>query len=128
MTTTIRPFLWYDADALDAAKLYTSIFDGKILEVVKKPEGVPGPSDVIIVRFSILGQEVVAMNGGPGHPHTDAFSMAVEIETQVELDRIWSKLGEHGGKAIACGWIRDRFGVSWQVCPALLPKLMADAN
>lgn len=124
----IRPFLWYDADALEAAKLYTSIFDGKILEVVKKPGAVPGPSDVILVRFSILGQEVVAMNGGPGHPHTDAFSMAVEVETQADVDRLWSKLTENGGKEIACGWLRDRFGLSWQITPSILLKGMADTN
>jgi predicted 3-demethylubiquinone-9 3-methyltransferase (glyoxalase superfamily) len=125
----IRPFLWFDAQAEDAAKLYTSIFEGsEIKTITRKPAGVPGPTDVLVVTFTVAGQEVVAMNGGPGHPQTDAFSLAAEVETQAEVDRIWMRLLEGGGKEIACGWLRDRFGVHWQVTPTILLKLMADPN
>ena len=125
----VRPFLWFDSQAYDAAKLYTSIFPhSEIRSVTKKPAGVPRPSDVLVVTFTIGPQEVVAMNGGPGHPQTDAFSMAVEVDTQAEVDRIWSKLLEGGGKEIQCGWLYDRFRVHWQVMPSVLLKLMADPN
>ena len=96
--------------------------------ITRKPAGVPGPTDVLVVTFTVAGQEVVAMNGGPGHPQTDAFSLAAEVETQAEVDRIWMRLLEGGGKEIACGWLRDRFGVHWQVTPTILLKLMADPN
>jgi predicted 3-demethylubiquinone-9 3-methyltransferase (glyoxalase superfamily) len=125
----VRPFLWFDSQAHDAAKLYTSIFPhSEIRSVMKRPAGVPGPSDVLVVTFAIGPQEVVAMNGGPGHPQTDAFSMAVEVDTQADVDRIWSKLLDGGGKEIQCGWLYDRFGVHWQVMPSVLLKLMADPN
>jgi predicted 3-demethylubiquinone-9 3-methyltransferase (glyoxalase superfamily) len=126
---TIRPFLWFDSQAEEAAKLYTSIFErSAITKVVRKPEGVPGPSSVLVVTFVIEGQEIVALNGGPAHPQTEAFSLAVEVETQAEVDRIWSRLLEGGGRESVCGWLKDRFGVSWQVVPALLPRLMADPD
>jgi predicted 3-demethylubiquinone-9 3-methyltransferase (glyoxalase superfamily) len=125
----IRPFLWFDAQAEDAAKLYTSIFEGsEIRSITRKPAGVPGPTDVLVVTFTVAGQEVVALNGGPGHPQTDAFSLSADVETQAEVDRIWMGLLEGGGKEIQCGWLRDRFGVHWQVVPTILPKLLADPN
>ena len=104
---TIKPFLWFDSEAEDAAKLYTSIFPGsEITSVVARPEGVLDPSRVIIVTFTIAGavdrrdeRRVWA------HPHTDAFSLAVEVDTQAELDRVWDRLLEGGGKPIACGWL-----------------------
>jgi predicted 3-demethylubiquinone-9 3-methyltransferase (glyoxalase superfamily) len=126
---TVRPFLWFDSKAEEAAKLYTSTFPrSEIKSVVRKPDNMPGPSSVIIVTFTVAGQEIVAMNGGPGHPHTDAFSLAVEVDTQDEVDRIWSALLEGGGREVMCGWLTDRFGLSWQVVPAVLPRLMADPN
>ncbi len=125
----IRPFIWFDSQAEEAAKLYTSIFErSAIKSVVRKPEGVPGPSSVLVVTFVIEGQEIVALNGGPAHPQTEAFSLAVEVETQAEVDRIWSRLLEGGGKESVCGWLKDRFGVSWQVVPSLMPRLMADPD
>jgi predicted 3-demethylubiquinone-9 3-methyltransferase (glyoxalase superfamily) len=126
---TIRPFLWFDSQAEEAAGFYTSIFErSAIKSVVRKPAGMPGPSPVILITFVIEGQEIVLMNGGPGHPQTEAFSLTVDVETQAEVNRIWSRLLEGGGKEIQCGWLRDRFGVSWQVVPALLPRMLADAN
>jgi predicted 3-demethylubiquinone-9 3-methyltransferase (glyoxalase superfamily) len=126
---TITPFLWFDKEAEEAAKLYTSLFPhSSITKVMKKPAGVPGPSDVLVVDFVVAGQKITAMNGGPGHPHTDAFSLAVEVETQAEVDRIWGRLVESGGHEVQCGWLTDRFGVSWQVVPSLLLRLMADPN
>ncbi len=126
---SIRPFLWFDSQAEEAAKFYTSIFArSEIKSVTGKPEGVPGPSPVLVVRFVVEGLEIVAMNGGPGHPPTDAFSLAVEVETQEEVDRVWPRLLEGGGKEIVCGWLKDRFGVSWQVYPSALLRYMGDPN
>jgi predicted 3-demethylubiquinone-9 3-methyltransferase (glyoxalase superfamily) len=129
MPTTVTPFLWFDDKAEEAARLYTAIFpSSEITKVVKKAPNVPGPSDVLLEELVIAGQRVMVLNGGPGHPQTDAFSLSVEVDTQAEVDRVWGKLLEGGGKEIQCGWLRDRFGVHWQVVPSLLPRLLADSN
>jgi predicted 3-demethylubiquinone-9 3-methyltransferase (glyoxalase superfamily) len=126
---TVTPFLWFDNEAEEAARLYTSIFPkSQITKIVKKPDNVPGPSAVLVVSFVVAGQHITAMNGGPGHPHTDAFSLSVEVDTQAEVDRVWAELVKGGGAEIQCGWLRDRFGVHWQVFPSLLPRLLGDAD
>lgn len=109
----ITTFLWMNDKAEEAAKFYTSIFkDSKITGITAKTKSVPGPSDVLVVRFQLQGQEFVAMNGGPGHPLTDAISLVVNCETQAEVDYYWEKLLAGGGSPVACGWLKDKYGLS----------------
>ena len=122
----ITPFLWFDKDAEEAAKFYTSIFKkSKIKKVTRAPGDNPsGPKGaVLVVDFQINGQNLTAMNGGPGHPQTDAFSLSVLCDTQKEVDDYWKKLTE-GGKEVACGWLKDKFGLSWQVVPKEMMKML----
>jgi predicted 3-demethylubiquinone-9 3-methyltransferase (glyoxalase superfamily) len=88
----------------------------------------PGPKgSVLVVRFSLKGMEFLALNGGPGHPHTDAVSFMINCETQAELDHYWEKLGA-GGQEVACGWLKDKYGLSWQVTPTILMKYLQDKD
>jgi predicted 3-demethylubiquinone-9 3-methyltransferase (glyoxalase superfamily) len=125
----ITPFLWFDSEAEEAAKLYTSLFpNSRILEVSRFNAAGPGhEGSVMTVRFEVNGQEIVGMNGGPGHPFTDAFSLSVNCKTQDEVDRYWDTLTD-GGKEVACGWLVDRYGLSWQIVPEVLPKLLMDPD
>jgi predicted 3-demethylubiquinone-9 3-methyltransferase (glyoxalase superfamily) len=125
----ITPFLWFDTEAHEAAQLYTSLFpDSRIIDVTYWGPGSPGPEGTpMIVTFEIRGTRVTAMNGGPGHPFTDAFSFSVSCETQEEVDRYWSVLTE-GGREVACGWLVDRYGLSWQIVPEALPRLLEDPD
>jgi predicted 3-demethylubiquinone-9 3-methyltransferase (glyoxalase superfamily) len=121
----ITPFLWFDSGAEDAANLYVSIFSGKIVEQRRWGEGGPAPAGTLLsVTFEIDGREFIAFDGGPGHPFTDAFSISVTVDTQEELDDAWDRLLEDGGKPIACGWLVDRWGLSWQIVPKELEELM----
>jgi predicted 3-demethylubiquinone-9 3-methyltransferase (glyoxalase superfamily) len=125
----ITPFLWFDDDAEEAAKFYVSIFkDSKITDVVQKTASVPGPSKVLVVRFELQGQEFIAMNGGPGHPFTDAISLSVDCDDQKEVDRIWERLTSGGGSPVVCGWLKDKYGLAWQVVPNVMTKLMSDKD
>jgi len=125
----ITPFLWFDTQAEEAARLYCSIFpNSRILNTSRYGEGGPGPAgQVMTVTFELDGQRFTALNGGPRYSFTEAVSFVVPCETQVELDAIWDPLLE-GGKAQACGWLKDRFGLSWQVIPAALARLMSDPD
>ena len=125
----ITPFLWFDDQAEEAAELYTSIFDNsKILDVSKYGEAGPGdPGSVMTVEFELAGQRFVGLNGGPAHKFTEAVSFAVSCETQEEVDELWAKLSE-GGQEDACGWLKDRFGLSWQIVPTALPRLLTDPD
>lgn len=119
------PFLWFESGAEDAANLYVSIFSGKIVEQRRWGEGGPVPAGTLLsVTFEIDGREYIAFEGGPGHPFTDAFSISVTVDTQEELDDAWDRLIEGGGKPIACGWLVDRWGLSWQIVPKELEELM----
>jgi predicted 3-demethylubiquinone-9 3-methyltransferase (glyoxalase superfamily) len=121
----ITPFLWFDSGAEDAANLYVSIFSGKIVEQRRWGEGGPAPAGSLLsVTFEIDGREFIAFEGGPGHPFTDAFSISVSVDTQEELDDAWDRLLADGGKPIACGWLVDRWGLSWQIVPTALEELM----
>jgi predicted 3-demethylubiquinone-9 3-methyltransferase (glyoxalase superfamily) len=123
----ITPFLWYAKEAEAAARFYVSVFpDSRILNVVSMPTESPsGPAgSVQIVDFVLFGQSFTAMTAGPLDPFNHAVSFVVNCETQDEIDRYWTKLLE-GGSAEQCGWLKDRFGLSWQIVPTLLPKLMA---
>ena len=129
MTTSITTFLTYDTQAEEAAKLYTSILDGKIKDTTRYPAGGPMPEgSVISVTFELLGQTYIALNGGPTFTFSQGFSLMVQVDTQAEIDRLWEKLTANGGKAVQCGWLVDRFGVSWQIVPKQLGGLLSDRD
>jgi len=125
----ITPFLWFDGKAEEAAKFYSSIFkNSKIGSISRCGEGGPGPKGAVLsATFELDGQEFIALNGGPQFTFSPAISFFVNCETQEELDEIWEKLCE-GGKKNRCGWLQDKFGVSWQVIPTALGKLMSDPD
>jgi predicted 3-demethylubiquinone-9 3-methyltransferase (glyoxalase superfamily) len=125
----ITPFLWFDGKAEEAAKFYTSIFkNSKIGNISRYGEEGPGPKGAVMsATFQLDGQEFIALNGGPQFTFSPAISFFVNCETQGELDEIWEKLCE-GGKKNRCGWLQDKFGVSWQVIPTALGKLMSDPD
>jgi len=125
----ITTFLWYDGDAEKAANHYISIFkNSKILEVARYGDAGPGPKgSVMIVRFQLEGQEFIALNGGPQFKFTEAISLAVTCDTQEELDELWARLTA-GGQESQCGWLKDKFGLSWQIVPSVVPKLMTDPD
>ncbi len=122
----IKPFLWFEHQAEEAAKFYASIFkNSKIGKVARYPEGSPGPAgSVMTVAFQIEGQDFLALNGGPHFKFTEAVSFMIECETQDEIDYYWERLLE-GGKADQCGWLKDRFGLSWQVVPANIDRIFS---
>jgi predicted 3-demethylubiquinone-9 3-methyltransferase (glyoxalase superfamily) len=121
----ITPFLWFESGAEEAAGLYVSVFRGSIIEERRWGEGGPAPAGSLLsVTFEIDGREFIAFNGGPEHPFTDAFSISVTVDTQEELDDAWDRLIADGGAGVACGWLRDRFGLSWQIIPKELEELM----
>jgi predicted 3-demethylubiquinone-9 3-methyltransferase (glyoxalase superfamily) len=123
----ITPFLWFDANAEEAVDFYTKIFkNSRVLEVLRNTGGAPGPKDgVLAIAFELDGQPLTALNGGPGHPFTDAISLVVRCDTQQEVDEYWEKLTT-GGSEIACGWLKDKFGLSWQITPPRLLDLIRD--
>jgi predicted 3-demethylubiquinone-9 3-methyltransferase (glyoxalase superfamily) len=127
----IYPHLWYAMDAEGAARFYASIFPESRVERVtqlesESPSGPPG--SVKVVDFTLFGQRFQAMTAGPHHDFNDAISLVVECEDQAELDRYWNAFLEGGGRAQACGWLIDRFGVRWQIVPAILAEMMRDAD
>jgi predicted 3-demethylubiquinone-9 3-methyltransferase (glyoxalase superfamily) len=120
----ITPFLWFDANAEEAVRFYTSIFkDSKVLKINRYSEGSPGPEGTVMtVKFKLQGQEFVALNGGPIFKFTTAISFVVNCETQAEIDYYWKKLSA-GGKKVQCGWLEDKYGLSWQIVPSILADL-----
>lgn len=126
---TITPHLWFDTQAEDAAKFYCSIFDNsKIHDVTHFGQVGPGEGvSVSTVTFEIEGQRVIALNAGPHFKLDEAFSFFVECDTQAEVDQYWERLTD-GGEESQCGWLKDRFGVSWQIIPKLLGELLADED
>jgi predicted 3-demethylubiquinone-9 3-methyltransferase (glyoxalase superfamily) len=126
---TITPFLWFDKEAEEAAKLYVSIFkNSRILEVSRYGEAGPGPKgSVMTIRFELDGQEIIGLNGGPHFKFSEAVSLSVDCATQEEVDEYWSKLSA-GGEEGQCGWLKDRFGLSWQVNPRALGEMLNDAD
>jgi predicted 3-demethylubiquinone-9 3-methyltransferase (glyoxalase superfamily) len=129
MNPSITTFLTYDTQAEAAAQLYTSLFDGKITETMRYPAGGPKPEgSVLSVTFELLGQTYIALNGGPSFTFSQGFSLMVQVDTQAEIDRLWTKLTENGGKEVQCGWLVDKFGVSWQIVPRQLGKMLADKD
>jgi predicted 3-demethylubiquinone-9 3-methyltransferase (glyoxalase superfamily) len=126
---TITPFLWFDGRAEEAARFYTSIFkNSKILGMSRYGDAGPGPKGtVMIVQFELNGQAWLALNGGPQFKFTEAISFLVNCETQEEVDELWEKLSEDGVPS-HCGWLKDKFGVSWQIVPTVLGRMMADKD
>ena len=133
ITQRITPFLWFDDRAEEAAAFYASIFKnssiGKVTrydEEASKPTGRP-PGSVMTVEFQLEGQSFVGINGGPHFKFTEAVSFVVNCETQEEVDQFWSKLSA-GGEESRCGWLKDKFGLSWQVVPTVLTEMLADKD
>jgi predicted 3-demethylubiquinone-9 3-methyltransferase (glyoxalase superfamily) len=121
----ITPFLWFDTQAEEAARFYVSIFkNSKIVSTSRYGEAGPGPAgSVMTVEFELDGEMFVALNGGPEYSFTPAVSFVVNCETQAEVDHYWARLSE-GGKEIQCGWLTDKYGLAWQIVPAILLELI----
>src|ERR1043166_5339377 len=122
----ITPFLWFDTQAEEAAAFYSSVFpNSKVLKVLRYGEGGPGPAgSAMTVAFQLDGQPFVALNGGPHFKFTEAISFVVNCDNQHEVDSYWRKLSA-GGAEVECGWLKDKFGLSWQIVPTVLPELLS---
>lgn len=125
----IKTFLWFDSQAEEAANLYTSLFENS--EVTKisyyGPAGPQPAGTVMTVEFTLDGVEYIALNGGPHFKFNEAISLSIDCQSQEEVDRLWDKLTE-GGEPGPCGWLKDRFGLSWQVVPSALPRMLSDPD
>lgn len=127
----IAPCLWFDGEAEEAAALYTSLFpDSRIDKVNRSPADNPSTpaGAVLTVDFTLAGQQFIALNGGPDFQFTEAVSFSIDCEDQEEVDRYWDALIDGGGSPSQCGWLKDRFGVSWQVIPKQLPEYLAGSD
>ena len=122
----ITPFLWFNDNAEAAADFYLSVFpNSRKLSELRCNEAGPGPiGSLLVMDIELNGQPVTLMNGGPGHPPTDAFSFSVQCETQAEIDNYWSQLTANGGSEIMCGWLKDKFGLHWQIVPTDVYKYL----
>ncbi|MEO6695810.1 MAG: VOC family protein [Ignavibacteria bacterium] len=125
----ITPFLWFDNNAEEAINFYTSVFkNSKIKSVTKYGEAGPGPAgSVMVATFELEGQEFIALNGGPVFKFTEAISFSVDCKSQEEVDEFWEKLSE-GGAESQCGWLKDKYGLSWQIVPTILPELLQNKD
>lgn len=124
----IAPCLWFDDQAEEAAAFYVSVFpNSRILSTIPYPDGAPGPAgSVMLVTFELDGVEVQALNGGPLFTFSEAISLVVTVEDQEEVDRLWETLTADGGEPGQCGWLKDRYGLSWQIVPTGLAEMGAD--
>jgi predicted 3-demethylubiquinone-9 3-methyltransferase (glyoxalase superfamily) len=130
MTEKVTPFLWYDGQAEEAARFYVSLLpDSRIEKVTRSPADTPsGPAGMVLtVEFTLGGRRFVGLNGGPQYKFTEAISFQIACADQAEVDRLWAALSE-GGNAGPCGWLKDRWGVSWQIVPVRLHALLADPD
>jgi len=125
----ITPCLWFDDQAEEAARFYCSIFkNSKLGRITHYGEGAPRPKGTVMtVRFKLDGQQFLALNGGPEFKFNEAISLIVNCKTQKEIDRMWKKLSA-GGQEVQCGWLKDQYGVTWQIMPSIIGKLMSDRN
>jgi len=125
----ITPFLWFDNNAEEAMNFYVSIFkNSKVISVSRYGEAGPGPKGTVMTaQFQLEGQEFMALNGGPHFKFTEAISLLVNCETQQEVDELWAKLTA-GGQESQCGWLKDKYGLSWQVVPTILPRMLKDQD
>jgi predicted 3-demethylubiquinone-9 3-methyltransferase (glyoxalase superfamily) len=124
-SSRITPFLWFDSNAEEAVEFYLSVFkNSRRLSELRNPGEAPGPKGgILTIAFELDGQKFTALNGGPHHNFTDAISFVVRCETQQEVDYYWEKLTD-GGSEVACGWLRDKFGLSWQIVPTPMLELI----
>ncbi len=129
MTQRITPFLWFDSNAEEAMQFYVSVFkNAEVLSVSRYGEAGPGPEgSVMVASFRLDGQEFLALNGGPQFTFTEAVSFLIDCQSQEEVDYFWDRLSE-GGEAGPCGWLKDRFGLSWQVVPSVLGEMLQDKD
>ncbi|GAA2106267.1 VOC family protein [Kitasatospora saccharophila] len=130
MAQKITTFLWFDDQAEQAAEFYASVFEyGRVTDVQRYSEAGPGePGSVMLVSFELFGQEFLALNGGPQFPFTEAVSLQVDCADQAEVDRYWDLLTADGGAPGPCGWLKDRYGLSWQIVPRRMTELLADPD
>ncbi|MEU7314551.1 VOC family protein [Streptomyces sp. NPDC007083] len=126
----IKTFLWYDGQAEEAARFYVSLFaDSRIVEVTHYNDAAPGETgSVMTVVFELAGQQFVALNGGPEFSFTEAISLQVDCESQDEVDGLWAKLTADGGQEGPCGWLKDKYGLSWQIVPRRLLELVGSSD
>ena len=126
----ITPFLWFDSQAEEAAKFYVSVFKHSMMDGVSRyGDGMPLPKGTVMTAaFEIEGQSFVALNGGPQFKFTEAVSFVVNCDTQKDIDYYWDKLTAGGGKEVQCGWLKDRYGLSWQIVPTALPELVGKSG
>lgn len=127
----ITPCLWFDGNAEEAVRLYTSVFPSSSIEqVMRSPTDYPGgkAGGVLLVTFKLAGQSYLALNGGRHDTFNDAISLSVDCADQAEVDRYWEALTADGGRPVACGWLKDRFGLSWQIVPRRLPELLSSSD
>ncbi|MFG1618503.1 VOC family protein [Nonomuraea wenchangensis] len=125
MTQKITTFLWFDNQAEEAATFYTSLFaDSRIVRVQRDGEA----GAAMMVEFELAGQRLLALNGGPHFTFNEAVSLYVNCETQEEVDELWERLTADGGEESQCGWLKDRWGLSWQIVPSRLPELISDPD
>ena len=126
----ISPFLWFDHQAEEAANFYVSLFPGsKVVRVTRASDAAPGPTgSVLLVEFELFGQAFKALNGGPTFHFTEAVSFMVDCEDQAEVDHYWDALIADGGAPSACGWLKDKYGLSWQIVPAQLERLLMSGD
>jgi predicted 3-demethylubiquinone-9 3-methyltransferase (glyoxalase superfamily) len=130
-TQTISPCLWFDRQAEEAAKFSTSIFlDSRIDGILRASVDTPGANtgETLLVDFTLAGQQYHALNGGAHDRFNDAISLVVTCQDQAEVDRLWEALGADGGTPVQCGWLKDKFGVSWQIVPEVLPQMLNDKD
>ena len=131
MMSKITPCLWFDGNAEEAVRFYTSLLPNSRIEAINRsptdyPAGRAG--DVLTVEFTLAGQPFLGLNGGPGYPFTQAVSFTIECDDQAEVDRLWEALTANGGAPVQCGWLKDRFGLSWQITPKALPQLLKNPD
>jgi predicted 3-demethylubiquinone-9 3-methyltransferase (glyoxalase superfamily) len=126
----ISPFLWFDSNAEEAVKFYVSLFDdSKITHTSRYGDAGPGPKgQVMVMSFELEGQHFNALNGGPIYKFTEAISFLVLCDDQKEVDRLWSKLTADGGKEVQCGWLKDKYGLSWQIVPKVFMEMVTDKD
>ena len=127
----LTPCLWVDGNAEEAANFYITLLpDSRIRSVQLSPADNPSTPEgaVLVVEFTLAGQDFMGLNGGPQFKFSEAVSFIIDCEDQAEVDRLWDALTADGGKPVQCGWLQDRFGLSWQITPRELPKLLADPD
>jgi predicted 3-demethylubiquinone-9 3-methyltransferase (glyoxalase superfamily) len=129
-TQKIKPCLWFDFKADEAAAYYVDVFgDGRVLETSHYPKDMPGVGGrVLVVEFELFGQRYQALNGGPQFPFTEAISLSVDCKDQDEVDRLWARFLADGGTESQCGWLKDKYGLSWQIVPHGMQELMSDKD